>query len=249
MRSVTKTGITDSVQVVAVSCDAIVRWSIVYDFYEVPNPGGIPTAALWVHSVMPTTAELAKKIAALEALLNEKLDTLIDDLVSRINIKLQNMGLGEHASLCESVQYISKEFDTMKQKQEELVASNKALLSRNEALEKRVADLEQYSRMNNVEIKGIPSSQGEDCIAILKQIGDAIEYPISPTDIDTAHRVASRSSDKSIIARFCSRDKKNEFIRKARRARLRTDHVGFTGSTNMPIYVNDHLTIDNKKLF
>ncbi|KAH6923050.1 hypothetical protein HPB50_020774 [Hyalomma asiaticum] len=198
---------------------------------------------------MPTTAELAKKIAALEALLNEKLDTLIDDLVSRINIKLQNMGLGEHASLCESVQYISKEFDTMKQKQEELVASNKALLSRNEALEKRVADLEQYSRMNNVEIKGIPSSQGEDCIAILKQIGDAIEYPISPTDIDTAHRVASRSSDKSIIARFCSRDKKNEFIRKARRARLRTDHVGFTGSTNMPIYVNDHLTIDNKKLF
>lgn len=198
---------------------------------------------------MPSTAELAKKIASLEAVLNDKLDTLIDDLVARINIKLENLGLGEHVSLCESVRFMSKELDTMKLKQEELVTSNKALLSRNEALEKRVADLEQYSRMNNVEIKGIPTSQGEDCGAILKRIGDAIELPILTTDIDTAHRVASRSNEKSIIARFCSRDKKNEFIRKARRARLRTDHIGFTGGTNMPIYVNDHLTIDNKKVF
>ncbi|XP_050035702.1 uncharacterized protein [Dermacentor andersoni] len=198
---------------------------------------------------MPTTAELAKKIASLEAVLNEKLDTLIDDLVSRINIKLQNVGLGEHASLCESVQFMNKELDTIKLKQEELVTSNKALLSRNEALERKVADLEQYSRMNNVEIKGIPTSQGEDCGVILKRIGDAIEYPLLPTDIDTAHRVASKSNEKNIIARFCSRDKKNEFIRKARRARLRTDHIGFTGGTSTPVYVNDHLTIDNKKMF
>ncbi|KAH7979981.1 hypothetical protein HPB49_012420 [Dermacentor silvarum] len=195
---------------------------------------------------MPTTAELAKKIASLEALLNDKLDTLIDDLMARINIKLENLRLGEHVSLCGSVQFMSKELDTMKLKQEELVTSNKALLSRNEALKKRVADLEQYSRMNNVEIKGIPTSQGEDCRAILKRIGDAIELPILTTDIDTAHRVASRSNEKSIIVRFCSSNKKNEFIRKARRARLRT---GFTGGTNIPIYVNDHLTIDNKKVF
>ncbi|KAH6919995.1 hypothetical protein HPB50_029017 [Hyalomma asiaticum] len=46
MRSVMRTGITDSVEVVAVSCDAIVRWSIVYDLYEVPNASGIPAATM-----------------------------------------------------------------------------------------------------------------------------------------------------------------------------------------------------------
>ncbi|KAH6925991.1 hypothetical protein HPB50_012930 [Hyalomma asiaticum] len=44
MRSVVTTGITDPVQVVAVSCHAIVRWSTVYDLFEVS--GGIPAAAL-----------------------------------------------------------------------------------------------------------------------------------------------------------------------------------------------------------
>lgn len=46
MRSVVRTGITDSVEVVAVSCHAIVRWSTVYELYEVPNAGAIPAAAL-----------------------------------------------------------------------------------------------------------------------------------------------------------------------------------------------------------
>ncbi|KAH6943016.1 hypothetical protein HPB50_014023 [Hyalomma asiaticum] len=46
MRSVTRTDITDSVEVVDVSCHAIVHSSIVYDLYEVPNASGIPTAAL-----------------------------------------------------------------------------------------------------------------------------------------------------------------------------------------------------------
>ncbi|KAH6943029.1 hypothetical protein HPB50_014104 [Hyalomma asiaticum] len=46
MRSVVRAGITDSRQIVAVSCHAIVRWSTVYELYEVPNAGGIPAAAL-----------------------------------------------------------------------------------------------------------------------------------------------------------------------------------------------------------
>lgn len=46
LRSVVTTGITDPVEVVAVTCDAIVRWSIVYDFYEGPNADGFPAATL-----------------------------------------------------------------------------------------------------------------------------------------------------------------------------------------------------------
>ncbi|KAH6942160.1 hypothetical protein HPB50_001507 [Hyalomma asiaticum] len=46
MRSVVRRGITDSRQIVAVSCHVIVWWSAVYDLHEVPDAGGIPAAAL-----------------------------------------------------------------------------------------------------------------------------------------------------------------------------------------------------------
>lgn len=70
----------------------------------------------------------------------------------------------------------------MKAKQDELVAANRALSAKNEALEKKVADLEHYSRLNNVEIKGVPVTQNEYCFSIVKTIGNAIGFPVSPSD-------------------------------------------------------------------
>lgn len=54
---------------------------------------------------------------------------------------------------------------------------------------------------------------------------------------------------KNIIARFCSRDKKQEFLSKARKAKLHTNDLGFPGPHHYPLYVNDHLTVENKRLF
>ncbi|KAG0429435.1 hypothetical protein HPB47_023635 [Ixodes persulcatus] len=111
----------------------------------------------------------------------------------------------------------------------ELFTSNKALKNENEALRKRVAELEQYSRLNNVEIKGVPCTQGEDCVAVMAAIGEKVECPVSPTDLDIVHRVPTKNGQQNIIARFCSRDKKNEFVKKARKARLDTRALGFSG--------------------
>ncbi|KAH7933881.1 hypothetical protein HPB49_018818 [Dermacentor silvarum] len=136
----------------------------------------------------------------------------------------------------------------MRAKQDELVAANRSLSAKNEALEKKVADLEQYSRLNNVEIKGVPVTQNEDCFSIVKTIGNAIGFPVSPSDLDVVHRVATKSKEKNIIARFCCREKKGEFVRRARKARLRTGQIGFSGSTDAAVFVNDHLTFENKRL-
>lgn len=198
---------------------------------------------------MVTNAELAKKVEHLESIINEKLESLVTSLASSIKNKLKENGLDETVSLSESVQVMSDLFDEMKEKQEELLASNKALVARNAALEKKVADLEQYSRMNNVEIKGVPVTEKEDCAAILKTVGEAIQCPVLPTDLDVVHRVPTKSAGKNIIARFCCREKKNEFVRKARKARLSTNQIGFSSENGSPVFVNDHLTVDNKKLF
>lgn len=169
--------------------------------------------------------------------------------MSKISKKLEDQGLGNLSALADSVRFISDQYDSVRKSVDELVQSNKTLRAENDELTKKIADMEQYSRLNNIEIKGVPCTQGEDCAVILKTIGQVIECPISSTDIDAVHRVASKTADKCIIARFCSREKKNEFLRKARKARLRASQLGLSGSNDNPVFVNEHLTIANKKLF
>lgn len=198
---------------------------------------------------MPTCAELAQRITALESAFKEQLETAVNEVKAEVRKTLHDEGLEEHAKLCESVKFLSAQYDSMRVKQDALIAENKALRAHNESLETRLAELDQYSRQNNIEIKGVPSTKGEDCTAILKCMGDAIGCTVTPADIDTVHRVPTKSAESNIIARFCSRDKKNDFIRKARKARLRTSNIGFSESSDKAVYTNDHLTAGNKKLF
>lgn len=198
---------------------------------------------------MVSCAELAKRIDALESKLKSSLDAFVEEAVAKLKQKMDDLGAPDSLQLAKSVEFVSDDYDSLKAKYAEVVEANKILTARNKALEERMADLEQYSRLNNIEIKGVPVTKGEDCGAILKSVAEALECPIEASDIDTIHRVPAFSGEKNIIARFCSRDKKNEFIRRARKARLRANQIGFSKECDSPVYLNDHLTMANKKLF
>lgn len=171
---------------------------------------------------MPTNAELAKEVEVLRKELGEMHESL----------KLFN-GL----------------YEEVKKSQELLQKENKELTKKNEQLTLRMSELEQHSRQNNIEIKGVPVTQAEDCLAILQQIGEKVECPISAADVDVVHRVPAKNNEQHIIARFCSRTKKAEFAGKAKKARLTAGTIGFQSHSQQPVYVNDHLTPENKRLF
>ncbi|KAH7960195.1 hypothetical protein HPB49_017618 [Dermacentor silvarum] len=140
--------------------------------------------------------------------------------------------------------------ESLRQDNASLIAENKALKAENAALSHKVAHMEQYSRINNIEIRGIPVTEGEDCAAIMQTIGDMIACKLAPSDLDIVHRVATvKGGAKNLLARFCSRSKKNEFVSKARKAKLCLEDIGLSGATNSPVYFNDHLTPENKALF
>lgn len=105
---------------------------------------------------MPSNVELAKRLESLETKFENKLEDLVNDLTGRLLEKIKNRSIDEHGSLCDTVEFLSKEYDAIRARQDELIAANKALANENEALRKKLADLDQYSRMNNVEIKGRP---------------------------------------------------------------------------------------------
>ncbi|KAH9378530.1 hypothetical protein HPB48_011596 [Haemaphysalis longicornis] len=125
----------------------------------------------------------------------------------------------------ETVEKLKKANDTLK-------ATNQSFSPRDSALEKGLSEMEQYSRKNNVEIKG-----------------DKIECPVSDSDLEVVHSVPSKADTPHIIVRFCSRPDKAEFLSKVRKARLQTKDLGIHEVDPRPIYVNEHLTPEKKRLF
>lgn len=79
--------------------------------------------------------------------------------------------------------------EKVQRSQTNLLAENKALKLENEMLKNRIANQEQYPRINNVEIKGVPCIQGKDCFAFVESIGQKISCPVDTDDLDIVHRV------------------------------------------------------------
>lgn len=126
--------------------------------------------------------------------------------------------------------------ESLRSEKEEITAMNKSLIARNESLERRIRDLEQYSRKNNLEIKGVPFTQGEHCMTILQTIASKIDCLISATDVEVVHRVPSASDTNHLLVRFHARALKTDFIGKARKARLNTSDPLFEQSTRQTCF-------------
>ncbi|KAH9379196.1 hypothetical protein HPB48_000227 [Haemaphysalis longicornis] len=91
-------------------------------------------------------------------------------------------------------------------------------------------------RANNLEIRGVPVTQGEECLEIVKQLGDDIGCTVQTEDIDTTHRVPTHNANqKNIIVRFCSRNKRTEFLSNTRRSRPTTSCLGVLGESSLGV--------------
>ncbi|KAL0829417.1 hypothetical protein ABMA28_004190 [Loxostege sticticalis] len=124
---------------------------------------------------------------------------------------------------------------------------------------------EQQGRINNIEITGVPVLKRENLMTTLNNIAAKIGFSLQPYDIDYIHRVrryAHKSnpvggnsdahvspSTPNIVVRFNQRSRKNEMIAAVRARRgLTTVDAGLNGPST-PIFVNDHLTPQNKLLY
>lgn len=105
------------------------------------------------------------------------------------------------------------------------------------------------SRLNNVEIKGVPLKKDENLFTIVDAICRKINYNCAKTQINYVSRVPiHNSNEKLVIVSFLNRYIKEDFIAAARAVRdLSTSDIGFQGSPQR-VYVNDHLSVEYKKL-
>ncbi|CAG9814610.1 unnamed protein product [Phaedon cochleariae] len=176
----------------------------------------------------------------------------------QLNLKSLN---NKYEDVMESVNFCSNQISTfekaMNQLNEKIATIEKInrenvnLKSELTRLTTKVDILEQQTRSNNIEIQGVPQKSNENLVNILAKIGEHIQCPILPQDVDTVHRVAQHpSSDqqqpKSIVVKFLSKLKRDSILaatKNIRRAKNDTNSPGIViENISNKLFINEHLT-------
>ncbi|XP_060802631.1 uncharacterized protein LOC132902263 [Amyelois transitella] len=160
----------------------------------------------------------------------------------RAACEFNNDKLDECANRIDAVESKFAEFDNLKE----------ALKSTQDELMKcklSLAAKEQWARLNNAEIKGVPTKKDENLFSIVESICKHIKCQFAKTCINYIARVPTHNSkEKSIIVNFANRYVKEDFVAAARSVKnIVASDIGYRDDVQR-IYVNDHLTADMKNL-
>ena len=201
-------------------------------------------------------------VEKLEEILEEKLRKAIQPLSKQIEDAMQSVNALK--TKYDQIAKTLKDLDEAKDKQIVENASLKAelLKSSNElkSLKKSLYDLEQYSRRDCLEIRGIPlpstpmdPDQTDD---VVLKLGEKIGVPIQKSDISISHRIPSRKQftdegnpiPPAIVVKFVKRETRENLYR-ARKNLKSVSTIGLGYPVANKIYVNESLTEKNKELF
>ena len=171
-----------------------------------------------------------------ETLKNEIINILRTEIASIRNEMIT--GFSEIESKTNKIPELEKDFRSFQQRMIEL--------------ETQFNTNQQWLRMNNVEIIGVPELKNESVTDIVIRIAKHAGVSLLCEDVEFAHRVQSMQPSsgrsKNIVAKLKRRSLKDEIISGLRKQRgITTKDIGVPGESRQ-IFVKDHLNPSNKKL-
>lgn len=199
--------------------------------------------------------------------------SMIDSSIRELSGQLKTIN-GQCTEFQDSLSYVSKQYDdlrkeisdvkqlfgntsseikVLREENKSLKQSLTACVSRVKLLEEEHLKQQQWARIQNVEIIGIPEFKDEATTDLVMKVTKHIGVVVQPSDIEFAHRVQPRravgsSQARPIVVRLRQRAVKDQLIAAARKHRgITAGDVGFAGETTR-VYVNEHLTKENKML-
>jgi len=199
----------------------------------------------------PATKNHVKKMS-------DKLDKISKSLVDNSTSLLQLTE--EIKELRRSQQFLSEQYEDMKQrlhsKDEEvnvLQAENQDLKLHVRKLEavtsqthEEVKDLEQYGRRECLEFQGMAWNKNENTDDLILRVSKMVGVDLKAEEISVSHRLSpasDKNSQPGIIARFCSRKTRDVVF--SQRHRLRSHKAHPKGR----IFINESLTEINRRRF
>ncbi|XP_022194553.2 uncharacterized protein LOC111052228 [Nilaparvata lugens] len=115
-------------------------------------------------------------------------------------------------------------------------------------LREEINFLQQRSRIENIEITGVPQTDSENIYSVLGAVAKAIGVPYKDDDIAIAHRVPNTGGNFNIIVKFVARKIKIAWLEAAKKKRgINSSDLGL-GLPKSAVYINEHLSPINKQL-
>lgn len=211
-----------------------------------------------------TASSVSSNKPSSTTLTKEFLLSVLESFKKDVSSELKNYSV-QFEEFKESVQFLSDGIDKSNELTEKLrdeYASirkqNELLLEQNKKLNETVYDLnvrlrnlEQYTRRNNIEISGIPQTPNEDSFMILKDVGKALGQELKDNDVAAVHRVPTYNTNRAppIVVQFQARMQRDAWISSFKKKRtLTAKEINPTFPKEQSVYVNEHLSPENKKL-
>ena len=210
-------------------------------------------------------------IKELERLLERKFNERLKPLFEKVEVISAKID-----ETLASISFLSEKYDNLIARVGSLEGQNNDLECENRLLRKEIStlasnlqttriavnELEQYSRRDCLEIKGIPESREKSTTEIVITVGALMDIDVKPDDISISHwlptlKLAARFQPKpwqntptpSIIVKFTRRDVRDRFYSARKHLREKTvADLGITRSENK-IFVSESLSSSNKELF
>lgn len=216
-------------------------------------------------STMATTVNLASMtnecdiVAKIERILDSKLQTLKNEMIKELRGSLAVEFRKEltavtdkferlessHASLQIEHAALKRDFDSLQKKTLEEV-------DKITDLQGQLNKQQQWARMSNIEIVGLPETPKESPVDLALKIASHAGVLLQPAQVESVYRVQPMKKidgrPKPIVVRLQTKMLKDQIISGLRKTKgISTRDIGLAG-TNVRFFVNEHLTPYNKQL-
>ncbi|XP_039299286.1 uncharacterized protein LOC120355058 [Nilaparvata lugens] len=119
------------------------------------------------------------------------------------------------------------------------------------AMEYQLDDAEQYSRVNCLEINGIPEINNENVVETVKTIAKSLDVALTEESINACHRLGNKQDGRKrgIIDKFTRRFVKEELLQRRKVKRnFNTSDIGLSSGPADTININESLTQNRRKI-
>lgn len=192
---------------------------------------------------------------------NEDLVKILGDMRTETKKQFKHLEdeLGTSVENCHvQINELNAKFDeqckiikSYEEKMDTIIQENFDLKRKVKTLETQLEDAEQYSRVNCLEVNGIPEVKNENVTDVIKSVGTALGMHITEEMIDACHRVGAKQDRKTrgIIVKFTRRTVKEDLLQKRKVKRnFNTHDIGFKGSQAEVVYINESLSPARRKI-
>lgn len=178
-----------------------------------------------------------------------KMDAKMDKQFSDVHSSIANLS-SEFSQLSASVESLKIENANFKVEVQELRDENASLHAELQEVKSKSLHLEQYSRVNNVEIRGVPVTEEENVYQLLSCVARALGIAYVNDSISIAHRLqkTAKFPNPSIIVCFISRRERDIWLSAARKMKGISASTIYRSFPNTKVSIIEHLSIHNRTL-